>query len=313
MNARVGDFEGNARRIRDLLQQARELGVDVLALPELAVCGYPPEDLLLKPAFVEACRATVEGLATETVGLTAIVGFAERDVDLYNAAAILHDGEWVGRYRKQRLPNYGVFDELRYFKPGNTEVLLELAGARVGVSICEDIWLPGGPVARLSAAGADIVVNINASPYHREKWQERHRMLSARASDYGVVIAYVNLVGGQDELVFDGDSMVVGPSGGVLAEAEPFKEQLLVCDVELEEVFRARLHDPRRRHTMRRTSPNDSTAVLSRLLFGGDWPVAKLAVGYVPWLEIAQRFVGHLSAADQAAVFSHNADRIYRI
>ena len=263
MNATVGDFDGNARRVRTLFEEARELGVEVLALPELAVCGYPPEDLLLKPAFVAACRETVKSLASESRGLTAIVGFAERDVDLYNAAAILHDGEWVGRYRKQRLPNYGVFDELRYFKPGSDEILLDLSGARVGLSICEDIWLPGGPVARLSTAGADIVVNINASPYHREKWRERHRMLATRASDYGVVIAYVNLVGGQDELVFDGDSMVVGPSGNVLAEAQPFAEELLVCDVELEEVFRARLHDPRRRHTMRQARTSGTTATLA--------------------------------------------------
>ncbi|MGH7500117.1 MAG: NAD+ synthase [Longimicrobiales bacterium] len=251
MNATVGDFEGNERRIRQLIEESRTAGVAVLALPELVVCGYPPEDLLLKPAFVAECRRTVDRLSSATRGMTVIVGFAERDVDLYNAAAVLHDGARVGRYRKQRLPNYGVFDELRYFKPGNDELMVQVCGAWVGLSICEDIWLPGGPVARLSVEGADVIVNINASPYHREKWRERHRMLATRASDYGVVIAYVNLVGGQDELVFDGDSMVVGPSGTVLSEATPFEEELLVCDVELEEVFRARLHDPRRRHTMR--------------------------------------------------------------
>jgi NAD+ synthase (glutamine-hydrolysing) len=248
VNATVGDFAGNVKLITGALMDARDLGVDVVAFPELAVCGYPPEDLLLRPSFAQANREAVEVLAAETYGLTAIIGFAERELDLHNAAAVLHDGEWVATYRKQRLPNYGVFDELRYFQPGRGELCFRHGGAWIGVSICEDIWLPDGPVARLGRAGVDVVVNINASPYHRSKWRERHRMLATRASDYGVVLAYVNLVGGQDELVFDGDSMVFGPDGEVLAEAKLFREELLVCDVELEQVFRARLHDPRRRH-----------------------------------------------------------------
>jgi len=248
VNTTVGDFAANVKLMSGMLMDARDLGVDVVAFPELAVCGYPPEDLLLRPSFAEANRAAVEELAAETHGLTAIVGFAERELDMHNAAAVLHDGEWVATYRKQRLPNYGVFDELRYFQPGRGEVCLHRGDARIGISICEDIWLPDGPVARLGRAGVDLVVNINASPYHRSKWRERHRMLATRASDYGVVLAYVNLVGGQDELVFDGDSMVFGPDGEVLAEAKLFREDLLVCDVELEQVFRARLHDPRRRH-----------------------------------------------------------------
>jgi NAD+ synthase (glutamine-hydrolysing) len=248
INATVGDFPANVDAITTAIGEARAASVDLIAFPELAVCGYPPEDLLLRPAFAHANREAVETIAQHTAGMTAIVGFAERELDLYNAAALLHDGRWVATYRKQRLPNYGVFDELRYFKPGRGELAFQLGAARVGISICEDIWLPDGPVARLGRAGVDVIVNINASPYHRSKWRDRHRMLATRASDYGVVLAYVNLIGGQDELVFDGDSMVVGPQGELLAEARPFAEQLLVCDIELEQVFRARLHDPRRRH-----------------------------------------------------------------
>ncbi|HEX6693223.1 MAG TPA: NAD+ synthase [Longimicrobiales bacterium] len=248
MNATVGDFGGNLEKIGAAIDQARAAGADIVAFPELAVCGYPPEDLLLKPAFVEDNRTAVEAIARMTHGITAIVGFVDRGVDLFNAAAVLHDGAWAATYRKQRLPNYGVFDELRYFRAGRRELLLRIGEASVGISICEDVWVPGGPVARLSKAGADVIVNINASPYHRGKWQARHSMLSTRATDHGVAMAYVNLVGGQDELVFDGDSMVIGPDGQILAESPLFEEDLLICDVELEDVFRARLHDPKRRH-----------------------------------------------------------------
>jgi len=250
MNATVGALEANTECIRRHLDEARSLGVDVIAFPELAVCGYPPEDLLLKPSFIAANRSIVESLCPATKGLTAIVGFVDREYDLFNAAAVLHDGEWIATYHKQRLPNYGVFDELRYFKPGSGEVLVQANGAWVGVCVCEDIWLPGGPVGRLARAGADVIMNINASPYNRGKWRARHRMLATRASDYAVVIGYVNMVGGQDELVFDGNSVIFGAEGELLAEAPSFTEHLLVCDVELEQVFRARLHDPRRRHAL---------------------------------------------------------------
>ncbi|HSL69382.1 MAG TPA: NAD+ synthase, partial [Longimicrobiales bacterium] len=184
-------------------------------------------------------------------GTTAVVGFVDRDADLFNAAAVLHDGEWIDTYRKQRLPNYGVFDEQRYFQPGRGELLLRVAGASVGVTICEDLWYPGGPAGRLAHAGADLIININGSPYDRRKWVRRHQMLSTRAADHGVQIAYVNLVGGQDELVFDGDSMVFDADGVLLAEAPTFVEYLLVVDVETEHAFRERLHDPRRRQVAR--------------------------------------------------------------
>ncbi|MFW6200964.1 MAG: NAD+ synthase [Gemmatimonadota bacterium] len=251
INATVGDLESNVARMGERLEEARGLGVDVVAFPELAVAGYPPEDLLLKPSFVDANRRALHELAGRTRDLTAIVGFVDRETDLYNAAAVLHDGEVAGVYRKRRLPNYGVFDELRYFRAGEEAAVYRIAGAWVGVSICEDVWYPGGPIEAMAAAGAEIVVNINASPYHREKWVRRHEMLSTRAADYGVALAYVNMVGGQDELVFDGGSAIFGPDGALLAEAEPFEETLLVYDVEPARAFRARVHDPR----LRQASP----------------------------------------------------------
>jgi NAD+ synthase (glutamine-hydrolysing) len=266
MNATVGDLAGNATLIAERLEQAREVGAHIVAFPELALTGYPPEDLLLKPSFIEANQKALLGLQEHTREITAVIGFVERDVDLFNAAAVLHDGQWVDTYRKQRLPNYGVFDELRYFRPGKEELLLQVGEAAVGITICEDIWYPGGPVERLAQAGADLVVNINASPYHRGKWQDRHRMLATRAADYGVAIAYVNLIGGQDELVFDGDSVVVGPSGALIAEAQPFADELLLCDLEIEDVFRARLHDARPRQNAAREEPS---SVRRRVLFEG--------------------------------------------
>ena len=260
INPTVGDIDGNVAIIAGHLERARELGVDVVAFPELALCGYPPEDLLLKPSFAHANKRALAKLAQQTSGLTAVIGYVDRAPDLHNAAAVLHDGKHVATYHKQRLPNYGVFDELRYFKPGRGEVMVCVRGAWVGISVCEDIWLPGGPVARLAGAGADVIVNINASPFQRGKSTARHRMLGTRASDYACYLAYVNLVGGQDELVFDGDSTVFDPEGELIAEATPFEEELLVCDVELEQVFRARLHDPRRRH-MQRERPETVTRI----------------------------------------------------
>lgn len=251
INPTVGDFDGNFSIIERCLAQARDLAVDLVAFPELALCGYPPEDLLLKPSFAAANRRTLERLASKTKGLTVVAGYVDRKADLFNSAAVLHDGSHVATYHKQRLPNYGVFDELRYFKPGTGEVLVRVRDAWVGVTVCEDIWLPGGPVGRLARAGADVIVNINASPFNRGKAAARHRMLGTRASDHACFVAYVNMVGGQDELVFDGDSSIYDPEGDLVAEATPFAEELLVADLELEQVFRARLHDPRRRHALR--------------------------------------------------------------
>ncbi len=249
-NSTVGDFAGNVARIGELMDEARAQGADLVAFPELSLTGYPPEDLLLRASFIDANRQALLDLQSKSRGITAIVGFVDREADLFNAAAVLHDGQWIDTYRKQRLPNYGVFDELRYFQPGRGELLLKVAGASVGITICEDVWSPGGPFGRLAQAGADLIVNINASPYDRKKWQRRHQMLSTRAADHGVQVAYVNLVGGQDELVFDGDSMVFEADGELLAEAPTFVEHLLVHDVETERAFRERLHDPRRRQVV---------------------------------------------------------------
>jgi NAD+ synthase (glutamine-hydrolysing) len=264
-NATVGDFAGNVAKIKELLKSAHEQGADLVAFPELALTGYPPEDLLLRASFLDANRKALLELQPHTRGLTAIVGFVDRESDLFNAAAVLHDGQWVETYRKQRLPNYGVFDELRYFQPGRGELLLRVCGANVGVTICEDIWSPGGPFGRLAAAGADLIVNINASPYDRRKWRRRHQMLSTRAADHGVQVAYVNLIGGQDELVFDGDSMVFDADGSLLAEAPTFVEHLLLCEVETERSFRERLHDPRRRQVSRPIPASVRTHALPRI------------------------------------------------
>ncbi len=267
MNATVGDLKGNTDIIVQRLEEARAAGAHVVAFPELAVTGYPPEDLLLKPAFVEANEKALRRLASATRGLTAIVGFVQRDVDLFNAAAVFQDGEWVDTYHKQRLPNYGVFDELRYFQPGKEELLLQIGPVSAGVTICEDIWTPGGPVERLAEAGAELIININASPFHRGKWEERHRMLATRAVDYGVAIAYVNLVGGQDELVFDGVSIILTPDGELLAEAQPFNDELLICDIAMEQLSRGR-HEARARQAGHEAPPS----VRRRVLVEGKLP-----------------------------------------
>ncbi|MDQ7844159.1 MAG: NAD+ synthase [Armatimonadota bacterium] len=240
LNTTVGDLEGNTRRICETIDRARDLGVDVVCFPELSVPGYPPEDLLLKPDFVRANLAALAEVAGATRHITAVVGFVDRDGPLYNAAAVLSDGRQVGVYRKHRLPNYGVFDEKRYFHPGRSAPVFLIRGVPVGITICEDIWLPGGPCQAEAAAGALVILNINGSPYHRHKWQQREEMLRTRAREYGVVLCYNNLVGGQDELVFDGMGMIVDHTGRLLARGRQFEEDLVVCDVDPEAVRRQR-------------------------------------------------------------------------
>lgn len=250
INTLVGDLEGNARKIEAGIQRARELGADLVLFPELAVTGYPPEDLLLKPAFLEANLAMVARLARATQGITAIVGFADVDDDVYNAAAILHDGAWVHTYRKQYLPNYAVFDEDRYFRRGEAVPTYRRDGVAFGVSICEDIWYPAGPPEiQALHGGARLLVNISASPYHAGKAASREQMLVTRATDNAAVVAFCNLVGGQDELVFDGGSVLIDERGQIIARGAQFAEDFIVADVDLGAVFRQRLHDPRRRKT----------------------------------------------------------------
>jgi NAD+ synthase (glutamine-hydrolysing) len=247
INTTVGDLRGNTARIVDGLNRAREHQVDLVLFPELAIPGYPPEDLLLKPSFIEANRACLDELLPHTRGLTAVVGFVDMDADIYNAAAVLHDGALAGVYRKTLLPNYAVFDEVRYFKAGEGSPLFELGGAVFGVSVCEDIWYPAGPPEEQAAAGAELLVNISASPYHLGKIQDRERMLATRAADNVAVVAFCNLVGGQDELVFDGNSAIFDERGQVVARGAAFAEDFIVADVDMRGVFRQRLHDPRRR------------------------------------------------------------------
>ncbi len=247
LNLTVGDLAGNSARIIETIDEARSQGAQVVVFPELATTGYPPEDLLLKPAFVADNLARLREIATHTRDIVAIVGFVDADEDIYNAAAVLADGAWVGTYHKRYLPNYGVFDEDRYFMAGDSAPVFHFGDIPVGITICEDVWYPVGPATLQGIAGARLILNLNASPYTRGKWQMRETMLATRAMDNDLYFAYVNLVGGQDELVFDGGSVIFDPSGRVVARAPLFSEHLLIADLDLGAVFRSRLHDPLRR------------------------------------------------------------------
>src|SRR3954451_2039895 len=232
MNSIVGDLDGNAQRITDTLLEARSAGADLVFFPELVVTGYPPEDLLLRPAFIRAARASVEAIAARTRGVPAVLGAPHLDADLYNACYVLADGEIRAVYRKRYLPNYGVFDEARYFAPGRDLTLLRFKDVLIGPTICEDIWQPGPPATDLALAGAQLIANISASPFHVGKDREREQMLQVRATDNSCFVAMCNAVGGQDELIFDGHSVVFDDEGQVLARACGFEEELLVVDVE---------------------------------------------------------------------------------
>jgi NAD+ synthase (glutamine-hydrolysing) len=247
INPTVGDLAGNEIKILDHVKRAQDLGADAVVFPELVVPGYPPEDLLLKPSFVEANLACLQRIAEAKLDITAIVGFVDQADDLYNAAAVLHGGQVAAVYHKAYLPNYAVFDENRYFQAGERPLVFSLEKSVVGVNICEDIWHPAGPTKAQSLAGAQLVINISASPYHAGKGADRERMLATRAADNVVYVAFCNLVGGQDELVFDGGSVILNEKGEVVARARQFVEDLLVADLNLDDVFRQRLHDPRRR------------------------------------------------------------------
>lgn len=250
INTTVGDFKGNVQKILDVVAEARTLGVDLLTFPELAVCGYPPEDLLLKPQFIEENLKSLKKVIKNSAGITLVVGFVDAKEDIYNAAAIIHDGKLAGVYYKVHLPNYGVFDENRYFRSGKEYPVYVIAGVNVGVSICEDIWYEAGLAMVQAYAGAEVIVSINASPYHFGKGDLRERMLGARASDNVVIIAHNNMVGGQDELVFDGNSMVLDEKGRLIARGKQFEEDLIVADLDVDAIFRGRLHDPRWRKGM---------------------------------------------------------------
>ena len=248
VNTVVGDLEGNVRTILDVLHRAEAAGADLAVFPELAVTGYPPEDLLLKPSFVADNRTALGKVAAGTGRCAAVLGFVDSGRDLYNAAAVVAGGTVHGVYRKRLLPNYSVFDEARYFAPGTgPATLFVVGGVRVGVSICEDGWSPSGPVGEQAAGGAELMLNISASPYYAGRLAERERMFATRAADASCALVFVNQVGGQDELVFDGGSMAFQADGELIARGRQFEEELLVVDVDVRPVFRKRLLDPRGR------------------------------------------------------------------
>jgi NAD+ synthase (glutamine-hydrolysing) len=265
INPTVGDFEGNVRKIVEEIARARGLGCGLVAFPELAITGYPPEDLLFKPAFIEANLRALDEVARATRGLTAVVGFVDKRDDIFNAAAVLHDGRRAGVYHKQYLPNYGVFDENRYFQAGTEAPVFQAGETTFAVNICEDIWYPTGPGTLQALAGAELVVTINASPYHAGKAHFREKMVATRAADDLVCLAFVNMVGGQDELVFDGASLVVNERGEVVARGRQFEEDFVAADLDLDAVFRARLHDSRRRKEKLRVEEAAARVVLPAL------------------------------------------------
>jgi len=247
MNTVVGDLDGNLERITARLEEARDAGAELVLFPELATTGYPPEDLLLRPGFLKAAAKTLDAVAVETKGIAALVGAPHLDRDLFNACAVCVDGEVRAMYRKQFLPNYGVFDEDRYFQAGRELVLLRCGETLVGPTVCEDIWQPGPPATDLALAGAHVVANISASPFHLGKGAEREEMLATRARDNSCWIAFVNAVGAQDELIFDGHSLVLDEEGEIVARGPAFGEELLVVDIDPSTAVSRRLRDARRR------------------------------------------------------------------
>jgi len=244
LNTVVGDLDGNLALVREAIRDATARGAQLVLTPELALTGYPPEDLLLRPSFAAASREALEALAPEVTEGVAIVGFVDHDDDCRNAAAVIADGRVQAVYHKRFLPNYGVFDEARYFRAGHGPIVLDVEGARVGIVICEDIWYPAPVAAELARARLDVIACISSSPFHQAKGDARERMLQTRASDSAAALAYCNQVGGQDELVFDGRSVVIDAGGEVIARAPVFDQDLLVADLELDLAAGRRLREP---------------------------------------------------------------------
>jgi NAD+ synthase (glutamine-hydrolysing) len=290
LNVVVGDLDGNVEAIVSSVREAERSGADLVVLPELAVTGYPPEDLLLRPGFVRAAREAVDEVARACTGITALVGAPALDRDLANAAFVCADGAVRGIYRKHFLPNYGVFDEHRYFAPGRELLLLELGDVLVGPTICEDVWQPGPPATDLALAGATLLVNLSASPFHVGKAEDREEMLVTRARDNAAYVAFCNLVGGQDELVFDGHSVVLDDEGEVIARAPGFEETLLVVDVDPSEALGRRLRDVRRRELERaREEPVVATTLTLAAPRATAAPVAPAVTPFAPELEQMRR------------------------
>jgi len=251
INSTVGDLTGNTKKIVEYIDQAKSLGVDLLTFPELAITGYPPEDLLLKPQFIKQNKESLNKIMGHSSGIVVVVGFVDSDGDIYNAAAILCDKKLVGVYHKFYLPNYGVFDENRYFQTGEECPVFIIYGIGIGVNICEDMWYEAGPALVQTYAGAAVLINISASPYHAGKGFFRERMLATRASDSAAIVIHNNLVGGQDELIFDGNSLVINEKGEIVVRGKQFEEDFLAVDLDTEAVFRSQLRDPRRRKETR--------------------------------------------------------------
>jgi NAD+ synthase (glutamine-hydrolysing) len=247
INPTVGALSNNTEKIIHFIDEAKSLGVDLLTFPELAITGYPPEDLLLKPQFIKQNQKCLKEVIKHSSDIAVVVGFVDRDNDIYNAAAMVYDNKLVGVYHKSYLPNYGVFDENRYFQAGTEYPVFIIYGVGVGITICEDMWYEAGPATVQAYAGAEVLINISASPYHAGKGRFRERMLATRASDNVAIVAHNNLVGGQDELVFDGNSLIINEKGELIARGGQFEEDLIVADLDVESVFRSQLHDPRRR------------------------------------------------------------------
>jgi NAD+ synthase (glutamine-hydrolysing) len=276
INTVVGDLDGNRDRILRGLDEAKEAGADIVLFPELAITSYPPEDLLLRPGFIRAAEQTLEEVARACRGIVALVGTPHFDRDLYNACAVCAGGEVRAIYHKRFLPNYGVFDEDRYFAPGRELVLLEHGGVLIGPTVCEDVWQPGPPATDLTLAGAELIANISASPFHVGKDREREAMLVTRARDNSCFLAFCNAVGGQDELIFDGHSLVLDDEGEVLARAPGFEECLLIVDVEPAEAIGRRLSDVRRRSLARERG---GVPALEAVHVGGAREQAEVATG----------------------------------
>jgi NAD+ synthase (glutamine-hydrolysing) len=247
INPTVGDFKGNVSKIIKYIGRAEKSGAHIVLFPELSITGYPPEDLLLKPKFIEDNLEALKMVQKRVRNIIAIVGFVDRKDDIYNAAAVIYNGKLIDAYHKIYLPNYGVFDEVRYFQAGTRYPVYKIGDICFGVNICEDIWYPEGPARLQALAGAELIININASPYRIGKGRFRENMLSVRALDNIVVVAYINTIGGQDELVFDGGSFIIDQNGYVIARGRQFKEDLIVADLNLDAVKMRRLHAPRRR------------------------------------------------------------------
>ena len=290
LDAVVGDLDGNRERIVRDLGRAQAGGADLIVFPELAATGYPPEDLLLRPGFVRAARSSVEQIAAATDGVVALVGTPWFDLDLANACAVCADGRVQAVYRKHFLPNYGVFDEHRYFAGGRELVLLRLGDVTVGITICEDVWQPGPPATDLSLAGAQLIVNLSASPYHVGKAEDREEMLVTRARDTSAYFAFCNLVGGQDELIFDGHSVVLDEDGEVIARAAGFEEELLVVDLHPTEAMGRRLRDVRRRELDRSREREPRVEVVELAAFAARMDDAAASVTpFAPELEQMRR------------------------